>query len=391
MSSLCALHLLVTMLRLLCGRLLSARGLRPLSSCARLLNSYHDVMISKSINKQIDSPLIRCTIFDRDGRMVAHGKDFTKLEFMRLHHLTPRDFRKLNRHQLASALRATDIVPSLLNRDDLVLLNLLDIRALIKRDTVVLFDGAGWSHGLNELYSIGVFLKDMQKRLQEDELPYEFRALEAVLVHVTANLTTEMRVHQTVLQNILSGLEGSIERRKLRYLLIQLKKITQFHQKAKLIRDLLDDLLEQDDELNALYLTARLQGRPRSLTNHAEVEMLIELYSKTADEIVQTVENLKLQIKTTEEIINIVLDSNRNELMLLGLKFSVGLLLMGTALWVASLYGMNLENFIEERDGGMEAVVAVSVVLFALFFLVSVKKLAKLQKITMTGVREERR
>ena len=34
----------------------------------------------------------------------------------------------------------------------------------------------------------------------------------------------EMKVHNTVLQNIITGLEDSIDRNKLRYLLIELKK-----------------------------------------------------------------------------------------------------------------------------------------------------------------------
>ena len=366
---------------------------------------FQDILLSHSIHKPNESSLIRCTIFDGSGNMVAHGKDFTKMEFMKLHDLIPRDFRKLNKHKSfnSSSDNSTDIVPSILTRSNSVLLNLSNVRALIKMDKVILFD-AGPLTGFtgpgllvanySQSHSTGLFLKDLEKRLKEisdhEHLPYEFRALEAILIHVMTNLHTEMKVHQTVLQNIITGLETSIDRQKLRYLLIQSKKIAQFHQKAKLIRDLLDDLLEQDDELNELYLTAKAQGVPRQGTNHAEVEMLIESYYKTSDEIVQTAENLISQIKTSEEIISIVLDSNRNELMLLGLKFSVGLLSIGTALWIASLYGMNLENFIEEKDGGMEAVVTVSVVLFFLFLLVSVKKLSKLQKVTMTGVREER-
>ncbi|CAK7913274.1 mitochondrial inner membrane magnesium transporter Mfm1p [[Candida] anglica] len=358
-------------------------------------DSFHDLFLTKSLasnNKSTDSYPIRCTIFDGTGKMIAHGKDFTRSEFIKAHDLIPRDFRKLNRYHhgvAAGTGTSVDMVPSILTRANSVLLNISNVRSLIKSDTVVIFDEG--SSGINESHSHGTFLKDMQKRLQEEHsehemLPYEFRALECILVHVTSNLTTEMKVHQTVLQNILLGLESSIERVKLRYLLIQSKKITQFHQKAKLIRDLLDDLLEQDDELNELYLTAKAQGNPRFGTNHAEVEMLIESYYKTADEIVQTVENLLSQIKTTEEIINIVLDSNRNELMLLGLKFSVGLLSMGTILWVAALYGMNLENFIEEKDGGFEVVVTAGCIMFGFLLLYSVKRLARLQRITMTGV-----
>lgn len=371
-------------------------------------NSLSDTLLTKTLtsNKSFtDNEFIRCTIFDKRGDIVIHGKEIKRLQFMKSHNLVLRDFRKISRHyhsqnssqgSINTAINV-DIVPSIVTRSDCILLNLLNIRALIRSDTVVIFDSFSSStgSGLNESNSHSMFLQQMHERLRSDSdenLPYEFKALEAILIHVITNLNTEMKVHTTVLQNILNGLEKSIERVKLRYLLIQSKKITQFHQKATLIRDLFDDILEQDDELNALYLTEIQNNSPRVQTNHTEVEMLLESYLKTCDEIVQTVENLKSQIKTSEEIINIVLDSNRNELMLLGLKFSIGLLSMAVALYIGALYGMNLENFIEESDGGFEVICAIGTILIFILFGFSMKELKKLQKITMSGVgREEMR
>ncbi|CUM54056.1 unnamed protein product [Debaryomyces tyrocola] len=365
--------------------------------------AFNDVLLMKALstNKQhSENAYIRCTIFDSKGDIVVHGKDIRRLQFMKTHNLVPRDFRKITRHYHGSSMSSmnninVDIVPSIVTRGNSILLNLSNIKALIKSDTVVIFDSLSKNSGsrMNESHSHGSFLKDMNEKLktknEQDDLPYEFRALECILIHVMLNLTTEMNVHKTVLQNILSRLEESIERVKLRYLLIQSKKIAQFHQKTKLIRDLLDNILEQNDELNALYLTEISKGKPRLQANHAEAEMLLESYYKTIDEIVQTVENLRSQIKTSEEIINIVLDSNRNELMLLGLKFSTGLLSMGCALYIAALYGMNLENFIEETDGGFELVVGGGSILLLILLMFSVRQLKKVQRITMTGMGRE--
>ncbi|KAG2734193.1 hypothetical protein G9P44_002199 [Scheffersomyces stipitis] len=381
---------------------------RPFSTTrfSPYLHSFQDVLLAKSFisSKGTDNDIIRCTIFDDKGNMIHHGKEIPKQKFMRLYNLAPRDFRKISRHQHGSATASStvvsninvDIVPSIVTRTYGILLNLLNIRALIKHDKVVVFDSFRSSSGgsrLNESHSHSQFLHDLSDRLRNtsgETLPYEFRALESILIHAMSNLSTEMKVHSTVLQNILHGLEDSIDREKLRYLLIRSKKITQFHQKAKLIRDLIYNMLEQDDEeLNALFLTDIFNGHPRTGSNHEEVELLLESYYQTSDEIVQTVENLISQIKTTEEIINVVLDSNRNELMLLGLKFSTGLLSMGIVMYTAALYGMNLENFIEETDGGFELVVVVSSISLLLLYMFSVKQLSKLQKVTMTGVGRE--
>lgn len=348
----------------------------------------------RSSKTQPDTEYVRCTTYDKDGNIVSFGKNLKKLDFMRHYDVAPRDLRKMVRshtHQGPSTGGVhVDFMPLLLTRNNCIMLNLLNIRALIKYDSLVVFDySLSPSARLRELFSHNAFLTELSTRLQANHpdaalLPYEFRALEAILVDVTSNLTTELNVHQTVLQNILASLETSIERTKLQYLLIQLKKLGLFHQKVKLISDLLDDLLNSDEELNELYLTEIRRGVQRHSHNHQEVELLLESYYAAIEEVVQTVENLTSQIKTSEELIRFVLDANRNELMLLGLKFSIGLLSMGATMYVAALYGMNLENFIEEADCGLQLIVVIGCLAMLVLFIYSAKQLNKLQKITIS-------
>lgn len=73
-----------------------------------------------------------------------------------------------------------------------------------------------------------------------------------------------------------------------------------------------------------------------------------------------------------------ILDANRNSLMLLDLKFSIGTLGLATGTLFSALYGMNLKNFIEESDLGFGAV---SVTCFAITLVVCVYGLAKLRKL----------
>lgn len=360
-------------------------------------SSFQDILLSKilSSNKNhSDQDFIRCSIFNSKGDIIAHRKDIKRANFMKEYNLVPRDFRKIRRHyhgeeKLGSGNISVDIVPSISTRRDSILINLLNIKALIKKDTVIIFNSISGGSTLNETHSLGVFLKDMRQRLKStpegEYLPYEFRALECILVHVIQNLNVEMKVQKTVLNNVLGRLEVSIDRIKLRYLLIQSKKITQFHQKTKLIRDMLNDILELDEELNSLYLTRASQESISSNTSHTEAEMLLESYYKTTDEIVQTVENLLSQIKTSEEIINIVLDSNRNELMLMGIKVSVVILSLGFTMYIAALYGMNLENFIEEEDGSFEVITVIGLLGFIILLFISAKQLKRVQKVTMNG------
>ncbi|ODV61430.1 Mfm1p [Ascoidea rubescens DSM 1968] len=319
------------------------------------------------------SNTIRSTIFNRYGNVITLSTNLQRSDLMTKYNLLPRDIRKID----YKATHQTNMVPSILVRGDLILINLLNIRVLIKSDTVILFE----SMGLSNSHSRNLLLYDLQNKLQskDSRLPYEIRALEAIFISVISNLDSEMKINRTVIKGVLSDLENHIDSENLRYLLIQNKKLSNFYQKAKLIRDVIDDILDDDEVLSSLYLT-----NPRTnIEDHAEVEMLLETYFKHCDEIVQIVETLMSNVKTTEEIINIILDTNRNQLMLLGLRFAIGLLSLASIIYVASLYGMNLENFIEESSFGFSLVVGLSSFALLVLFVYSLRGLNKLEKITM--------
>lgn len=71
--------------------------------------------------------------------------------------------------------------------------------------------------------------------------------------------------------------------------------------------------------------------------------------------------------------------------MLLDLKFSIGTLGIGSGAFVASLYGMNLKNFIEESDYGFIGVSACSFIFAAIVCTYGLKKLHKVQRVSMWG------
>ncbi|EGV63545.1 mitochondrial inner membrane magnesium transporter lpe10 [Yamadazyma tenuis] len=351
------------------------------------------MLVSKTLtSNKTNDDYIRCTIFDQQGNIRIQGKDIKRSEFLKSNNLVARDLRKISKTNTPNSASYInlEVVPSIVTRSSGILLNLLNIRAMIKPDMVVLFDNPTSTAegpagaGLNESYTHGTLLENMRKGLgnqaESSQLPYEFRALETILNHVVEELSSEMKLHTTSLKNLLDGLEDSIDSHRLRYLLIQSKKMTQFLRKATLVRDSLDEVLDNDDVLNSLYLNEK-----RFNSNHEEVELLLEAYYVTMDEIVQKVQNLIAQTKSTNEIVNIILDSNRNEIMLLGLKFGVGMLSMAVALYAAAVYGMNLENFIEETDFGFPVVIAGSFLLLFIYLRVSVHGLRKISKVTMTG------
>ena len=80
-----------------------------------------------------------------------------------------------------------------------------------------------------------------------------------------------------------------------------------------------------------------------------------------------------------------ILDANRNSLMLLDLKFSIGTLGIGSGAFVAALYGMNLKNFIEESDLGFWGVTGWCTVFAGVVCMYGLTKLRKVQRVSMWG------
>ncbi|KAF7191404.1 Mitochondrial inner membrane magnesium transporter mrs2 [Pseudocercospora fuligena] len=289
---------------------------------------------------------LRCTEFDENGNVTLVNGEFRKSELIQKYSLLPRDLRKID----------SSVLPHILVRPSAILINLLHLRCLIKHNRVLVFD----VYGSTDSYAQSLFMYDLEGKLRQKQqssgaagnLPYEFRALEAVLISVTSGLESEFEGVRDPVVRVLRELEEDIDRDKLRYLLIYSKKLGTFEQKARLVRDAIDDLLEADDDLASMYLTEKAEGTEREDDNHEEVELLLESYHKVADEIVQVSSNLVSAIRNTEEIVRAILDANRNSLMLLDLKFSIGTLGISAGMFIAALYGMNLENFIEESNYG---------------------------------------
>ncbi|KMP02861.1 inner membrane magnesium transporter mrs2 [Coccidioides immitis H538.4] len=333
--------------------------------------------------KASNEPRLRCTEFDENGNVTLISEEFKKSELIAKYGLLPRDLRKID----------SSVIPHILVRHSAILLSLLHLRVLIKANRVLVFD----AYGSADTYTQSLFMYDLEGKLRQKEpassrqaaalgaLPYEFRALEAVLVSVTSGLEAEFEGVREPVVRVLRALEEDIDRDKLRHLLIYSKRLGTFEQKARLVRDAIEDLLEADDDLTAMYLSERSGGVRRDEHDHQEIEMLLESYHKVCDEIVQASGNLVTNIRNTEEIVKAILDANRNSLMLLELKVSIGTLGLAVGTLLSALYGMNLKNFIEESDLGFGAVSAVCFASSAFVCIYGLLKLRRVQRVKMWG------
>jgi magnesium transporter len=107
-------------------------------------------------------------------------------------------------------------------------------------------------------------------------------------------------------------------------------------------------VISSDEDLAAMYLTEKKAGSPRNAADHEEIELLMESYLKQTEEIANKAAILISHMKSTEEIVQIMLDTNLNSLLLFELKLTVATMSVGSGALIASLFGMNLKNFMED-------------------------------------------
>lgn len=323
---------------------------------------------------------VSCTIFDSGGNITSVSKRYPKMKFLRDNHLFPRDFRKIDTSSI-------DVAPSIMVRSpNAILINLLHIKAIIKKDSVMVFD----TSTPETVHKLGLFMYDLEMKLKlpSGNLCYEFKALESILISIMSYLGEELKFHLSSCGLILSELEDQVDRSKLQDLLIKLKKLSSFYQKTLLIKDVLEDVLDNDEDLEGMYLSnMSMDPKPQKLQdkNYEDLEMILESYYNQCDEFVQQAGSLLNDIKVTEEIINIILDTNRNSLMLFELKLTVYTLGFTVATLLPAFYGMNLKNYIEDSNLGFMMVVVVSIVQGLIITFINFRKLHKVQNVTMMG------
>ncbi|KAI0790465.1 Mg2+ transporter protein cora-like protein [Abortiporus biennis] len=320
--------------------------------------------------------MLRCTILDSEGNVKTISGQFKRSDLCSEHHLHPRDLRKIDS-------RIPNLVPTILIRKEAILVNILHIRALVKADAVVLFDTYGSAD--SRLHSVFLYHLEHNLKVKTSGLPYEFRALESVLLSVLSALEAEMVFIRNLVGGLLAELEDDIDHDRFRRLLHYSRRLASFQNRAKLVQEALEEVLEQDEDLAAMYLTDKLNGVEREDDDHEELELLLESFAKQVEEIVNEAESIQTNVQSTQEIVELILDSNRNALLALDLQVSILTMGIGVGTLVAGLFGMNLKSHLEEQDYAFLAMSVISMIVVSGFSWGGLHKLAKIRKVGLSA------
>ncbi|XP_061633212.1 magnesium transporter MRS2 homolog, mitochondrial isoform X2 [Phyllopteryx taeniolatus] len=241
---------------------------------------------------------------------------------------------------------------SLTTRNNCIILRMESLKAIVTPRCLLVLDFRGL--GLERWLVLELA---PQLASQTHSLPFEFRALEAILQHRVNNLQTRLNEVEPVILDVLESLVDpkilSADRSKLHVLLQNSKSLSELETDIKVFKDSLLKILDEDEIIEELCLTKWTDPRvfeESSLgIDHAEeMEHLLDNYYMQAEELGNEARELKGLIDDSESVIFINLDSHRNVMMRLNLQLTMGTFSLSLFGLIGVAFGMNLESSFEE-------------------------------------------
>ncbi|XP_007901364.2 magnesium transporter MRS2 homolog, mitochondrial [Callorhinchus milii] len=188
-------------------------------------------------------------------------------------------------------------------------------------------------------------------------LPFEFRAIEAILQHRMNTLQARLNeIHPQVLETLDALVDPkllSLDRSKLHVLLQNSKNLSELETDVKVFKEALLKILDEEKLIEELCVTKWSETQvfeksSKGIDPAEEMELLLENYYRQAEDLANTARELKVLINDSESIIFINLDSHRNVMMRLNLQLTMGTFSVSLFGIVGVAFGMNLESSFEE-------------------------------------------
>ena len=195
-------------------------------------------------------------------------------------------------------------------------------------------------------------LRDHEREYEEwmePRMPFEFIALELILMTVTRTLESRFEVYNSSLSPLLSSSSTTLNEGSTLMHLLQLKNgLTSFEVVLEETGMAMKAVLDDDRDMLDMFLTMKQRGITPRIDEHGEIEVLLETYLRKVDELENEVRTNVKSISLTEEHIQIRLDTMRNAMMKVDLLVTICTFAVAAAALVASTFGMNLRSHLED-------------------------------------------
>ncbi|GAA6099560.1 magnesium transporter MRS2 homolog, mitochondrial [Tachysurus ichikawai] len=257
-------------------------------------------------------------------------------------------------------LQARDLrfqhLTSITSRNNTIIIRMESLKAVVTPECLLVLDFRGLGLEKWLVLELGPQLAG-DGALATYSLPFEFRALEAILQHRINTLQARLNEVQPQILDCLESLVDpkllSADRSKLHMLLLNSKSLSELETDIKVFKDSLLKILDEDELIEELCLTKWTDPRVfeesgLGLDHAHEMELLLENYFMQAEELGNKARELKGLIDDSESVIFINLDSHRNVMMRLNLQLTMGTFSLSLFGLMGVAFGMNLMSSFEE-------------------------------------------
>ena len=330
-------------------------------------------------------------------------QELRRRELLRTTGLPARDLRRID-----PALALTTSAPTLLVSDQVLLINLGQVRVIVAADHALLFEphsrvAASFLEGLlSRLSNLGAahcFDSDDANCLevattshggggsggttysfpQAAPPAFELEVVEAALLEVTGQLDSLLLDCTTRVASLLRVLPQrlAITAEVLEELRLVKQALVELESRAGNIRSLLLEVLDDQEDVAGMLLALRVPGVPKPTQEvledaEDEVENLLEYYLQRCETCHGEAERLLENTRDLEESISVSLSARRFEVSKLELSLSIATFATAVGALVAGIFGMNLRNRFEMSAlafyGTAAGIMLGVVVVFALLF-----------------------
>ncbi|XP_068093081.1 magnesium transporter MRS2 homolog, mitochondrial [Hyperolius riggenbachi] len=287
------------------------------------------------------APVFSVMKFDKEGNSTSFERKKTEL------------YQELGLQ--ARDLRFQHLV-SINSRNNKIILRMEFLKAVITPDYLLILD----YRNLNLEHWL---LKELAPQLAREgqlvtySLPFEFRALEAILLHRISGLQGRLEYLQPHILETLEALVDpklmSVDRSRLHILLQGGKSLSELETDIKVFKEAILEILDEDELIEELCLTkladSQALAESSSRIDHSEeMELLLENYYRQAEDLANVARELRVLIDDSESVIFINLDSHRNVMMRLNLQLTMGTFSLSLFGLIGVAFGMNLESTFED-------------------------------------------
>ncbi|KAG9459275.1 hypothetical protein H6P81_003783 [Aristolochia fimbriata] len=330
---------------------------QPTEDSVRLSNSgspTNSSRLNDSNSLGIKEPVFEVIEVRSDGimsRKKIHRRQLLKSSGLRL-----RDIRSVD-----PSLWLTNSAPSLLVRDQAILLNLGSLHAIVMHERVLIFDYH--RRGGKD------FLELLMPRINPKNynggscMPFELEVVEAALLSRIQRYEQRLMEVEPRVVALLEVLPNRLTADILEQLRISKQTLVELGSRVGALRQMLLDLLEDTDEIRHICIIGRnctlVKGNDVECAvplekqiaeeEEEEIEMLLENYLQRCESCHGQAERLLDSAKEMEDSIAVNLSSRRLEVSRVELLLQVGTFCVAVGALVAGIFGMNLKSYLEQQ------------------------------------------